>query len=77
MFGSGFKNYFCIFCKKWIKLDERRLVNKDIRKILWKCFMIDCVDGVLCRKCWYKCGNLKLILFCIEKLCVLFCVIFI
>lgn len=57
--GSGPKNYPCTLCKKRTKPDERRPVNKDTRKILRKCFMIDCADGVLCRKCRHKCGNLK------------------
>lgn len=68
--GSGPKNYPCTLCKKRTKPDERRPVNKDTRKILRKCFMIDCADGVLCRKCRHKCGNLKPTSSCTEKSCV-------
>lgn len=68
--GSGPKNYPCTLCKKRTKPDERRPVNKDTRKILRKCFMIDCADGVLCRKCRHKCGNLKPTSSRTEKSCV-------
>jgi hypothetical protein len=58
--GHGPKSYPCVLCNKRTKPGERRPVNKDSRKILRKCFMVESKDGdVVCRKCRRKCEKLK------------------
>ena len=43
------------------KPKERRKVNKEVKKILTKCFMVtDCTDdSVICNKCSHKCYKIR------------------